>query len=277
MKTRIITALFALVIFIPYVLIVDATDGYSLVAMCQIIGTVSALELLSMTGFLKSLYVSIPSVAIAIAFPMIGKLDGENFFTWCGVIFFVFAFYMLSFAVFKHNHNIQDYATLYIMLLYVVISASCIVMLYHQNYGSYIYMLCFFCAWFSDTGAYFTGCTIGKHKLCPAISPKKTVEGAIGGVVFCVLFVLGYTFVISRILNVQMQVVNIIIAAFLMSVVSMLGDLIASLAKRHYKIKDYGNLFPGHGGMLDRFDSVFATAPILFILYTVFEDFAFFG
>lgn len=277
MKTRIITSILALVIFIPYVLIVDVTDGYSLVAMCQIIGTVAVIELLSMTRFLKSFYVSIPSIAISIAFPLIGKLDGENFFTWCGVVFFVFAFYMLSFAVFKHNHNIQDYATMYIMLFYVVISTSCILMLYHQNFGSYIYMLCFFCAWSSDTAAYFTGRAFGKHKLCPEISPKKTVEGAVGGVVFCVIFVLCYTFIISRILNVRMQVFNIIIAAILMSVVSMLGDLIASLAKRHYNIKDYGNLFPGHGGMLDRFDSVFATAPILFILYTVFDGFAFFA
>lgn len=276
MKTRIISSICALLLFIPYVLLAEGTEGFSVVAMCQLIGVTAALEILKMTGFFKSFYVSVPAVGIAYAIPLAARLYGDEFFAGCGITFFLFSLYLLSFAVFKGNHSIQDYATMFMMLFYVVISVSCIVMLYQQNYGQYIYLLCFLSAWVTDTFAYFTGRAFGRHKLCPKISPKKTVEGAIGGLVFCVLFVLGYALVISKLLDVKVQVISVLVGAAFMSVVSMLGDLIASLGKRHYNIKDYGNVLPGHGGAMDRFDSVFATAPILFILYIAFDGFAFF-
>ena len=119
----------------------------------------------------------------------------------------------------------------------------------------------------TDIMAYFTGMAIGRHKLCPNLSPKKSIEGAVGGVLgsmlFCGLF--GY-FVTEGLL------VETILIGFVGSIAAQLGDLSASAFKRQMGIKDYGNLIPGHGGILDRFDSVLFTAPLvyyamLFVLY----------
>lgn len=117
----------------------------------------------------------------------------------------------------------------------------------------------FLCAFGADIFAYFTGYFFGKHKLCPEISPKKTVEGAIGGVLGSMLLcgIFGYFIYPDEFLH------CLIIGAF-GSVFSMLGDLIASVFKRKMGIKDYGNLIPGHGGVLDRFDSVIFTAPFVY-------------
>lgn len=276
MKTRIITSIIALILFLPFLFIIEDTDTYSLIAICQMITVVSSIEVLKMTDFLKKLYISIPCIAVAAALPLMTKIREGEFFSWCGITFFILAFYMLSAATFARKKNIQEYATLFMMLFYVITSASCIVMLYHQPYGEYIFILAFLCPWVTDSAAYFTGSAIGRHKLIPEISPKKTVEGAVGGVVFCVVFVEIYLFAVGAVIGLEVRALYGALAALVLSVVSMFGDLIASLVKRHYKIKDYGDVFPGHGGMLDRFDSVLATAPFLFILYVIFEDFTLF-
>ena len=119
--------------------------------------------------------------------------------------------------------------------------------------------LVFLSAFGTDIMAYFTGMAIGKHKLCPNLSPKKSVEGAVGGVVgsivFCGLF--GW-------LVIPDMLTECLIIGALGSVVAQLGDLSASAFKRQMGIKDYGNLIPGHGGILDRFDSVMFTAPLVY-------------
>lgn len=103
------------------------------------------------------------------------------------------------------------------------------------------------------------------------------MEGAVGGIVCCVGLVLLYGFLVGKFFDLKPNYPALLIAAIVMSLVSMLGDLIMSCVKRHYGIKDYGWIFPGHGGVLDRFDSVLATAPFLFILYTLFPSFALFS
>lgn len=122
-----------------------------------------------------------------------------------------------------------------------------------------------FAAWVSDTCAYFVGVTIGKHKIVPHISPKKTWEGCIGGAVGCGLAIMLYYTLLMGNLDADKKIVFSILAfvlGFVMSVMSQLGDWLASLIKRTCGIKDYSNIFPGHGGMLDRFDSAFFTIPI---------------
>ena len=111
-----------------------------------------------------------------------------------------------------------------------------------------------------DMGAYFTGVTIGKHKLCPEISPKKTVEGAIGGIVSSVIF----TVVISLLF--KKFSIGILLATIPLCILGMIGDLFASAIKRSVGLKDYGNLIPGHGGIMDRLDSIIMIAPLMFTL-----------
>ena len=121
----------------------------------------------------------------------------------------------------------------------------------------------------ADGGGYFIGSYFGKHKLCPTISPKKTVEGLLGGIVFCVAsaMIMGLLFQFVF-LNGKARVnfPALVVIGILDSVISVLGDLSFSLIKRHLKIKDYGSMFPGHGGMLDRCDSIIFTAPLVVVI-----------
>ena len=132
----------------------------------------------------------------------------------------------------------------------------------------------------SDTGAYFSGYFFGKHKLAPKISPKKTIEGAVGGVIVCLIsyVVLGmiFSFIAKRMgINISVNYITLIVTAPIVSLLSIVGDLSASIIKRHQGIKDFGNIMPGHGGVLDRFDSVFYVAAVLFLLNN-FVDFIIF-
>ena len=108
--------------------------------------------------------------------------------------------------------------------------------------------------------------SFGKHKLIPDVSPKKTVEGSIGGIVFCALGYIIYGLLVSKFFEVEMNIIALAVFGVLVSVISQVGDLAASLIKREYGVKDYGRLFPGHGGVLDRFDSVIAVASALMVL-----------
>jgi phosphatidate cytidylyltransferase len=142
--------------------------------------------------------------------------------------------------------------------------------------GIYYTLLAFGLAWLTDTGAYLFGITLGRHKLAPKISPKKTVEGAVGGVGFCIaavwLLTLFYQWICGSVWQIQLQI-NYVLLLFLTpvgSLLSMLGDLSASLIKRQCGVKDYGSLMPGHGGIMDRFDSVFFVLPFLYLFIRLF-------
>lgn len=125
--------------------------------------------------------------------------------------------------------------------------------------GNIFIWLLFIFAWGSDTCAYFAGMFFGKHKLIPEISPKKTIEGSIGGVIGTVIL----TLIFAKFFQEQ-NLVYFVPLAIVGSAVSQIGDLFASAIKREFGIKDYGNLIPGHGGILDRFDSILFTAPFTY-------------
>ncbi len=165
---------------------------------------------------------------------------------------------------------------LFALLFYVTVSLSSIVLLRDEDWGEYFYLLVFITAWGSDIFAYFCGRLFGRHKLIPEVSPKKTVEGAVGGILCCGALTALYGFAVGCFFDLRPSYLHLLLAGVVMSLVSMLGDLIMSYVKRHYGIKDYGWILPGHGGVLDRFDSVLATAPFLFMMYTLFPGFALF-
>lgn len=272
MKQRIITGvLFA--IFMIAIAVLSGTPVYPFVfSLFSVIGTI---EMLNCIGTRKSLRTTVPSVIYALLCPIIAY----NF--RYGVIFALtvcFMTVMLMSLVFK-NENIktEDVCTTYTMVSYVAICFSSIVRLRYvttetgvdtgEPIGQYFFLLIFVAAWITDTFAYFTGFFFGKHKLCPKISPKKTIEGALGGTIFCVIAFVVYAIIISKI-NPELKpnFIGFAIVGLIMSVLSQTGDLLASVIKRTYGIKDYGNLFPGHGGVLDRFDSVLILAPFLLVL-----------
>ncbi|MDR1210397.1 MAG: phosphatidate cytidylyltransferase [Clostridiales bacterium] len=139
--------------------------------------------------------------------------------------------------------------------------------------GSYAVWLVFIAAWGCDTGAYFTGITIGRHPLAPKLSPKKTVEGLIGGVALATLLAASYGGVISGASALAGFNVTLFcaLAGFFGAILAQLGDLAASAIKRATGVKDFGSAIPGHGGVLDRFDSILFTAPAVYIVLILFQ------
>ena len=138
------------------------------------------------------------------------------------------------------------------------------------SWGKYLVWLIFISSWICDTCAYLTGMAIGKHKLAPVLSPKKSIEGAIGGVVGSALVgaLFAWLFLIPETgSDAMIWVVALISAAG--AVISQVGDLSASAIKRNHDIKDYGKIIPGHGGIMDRFDSVLFTAPVIYFLSVI--------
>ena len=135
-------------------------------------------------------------------------------------------------------------------------------------------MLALIIAWLADSGAYFVGTFLGKHKLCPRISPKKTVEGLIGGIACSVLFSLfaGWVYQTAVLGDTAHVSYRTILAVSLIGApLSVVGDLFASLIKRRCNVKDFGNLFPGHGGMMDRFDSLLFVLPVVYLTVSNFK------
>lgn len=144
---------------------------------------------------------------------------------------------------------------------------------YTSEHGLFLILFAMFSAWITDTFAYFTGSFLGKHKLCPNISPKKTVEGAVGGVLGCVLSNVILYAVFENLVfeNPHSNYLAIILLSVVLSVVSMCGDLSASVVKRNFGIKDFGNLVPGHGGVMDRFDSEIFVLVAFYAIFNIFE------
>ena len=137
----------------------------------------------------------------------------------------------------------------------------------HYHHGSFIVLLPLLAAWGADTCALFSGMLFGKHKLAPVVSPKKTVEGAVGGVVGGAVLVLIAAVIMNRTLDLEMPLWSAVVLGAVGAVLGEIGDLSFSVIKRQTGIKDYGHIFPGHGGVLDRFDSVLFVAPFAELLF----------
>jgi len=175
----------------------------------------------------------------------------------------MFGVFVLTFP----KYDITKIAYAFVGLCYVPFLLEFVYLTRQLENGIYLVWLIFLSSWICDTFAYLTGMLFGKHKLAPVLSPKKSIEGGVGGVVFSALFGGIYGFVISKYIsvNVSMTVVCALVCA-VGAVVSQIGDLAASAVKRNMEIKDYGHLIPGHGGILDRFDSVIFAAPMVYII-----------
>lgn len=135
--------------------------------------------------------------------------------------------------------------------------------------GIALVIYCLILSWVADGGAYFVGRALGRHKLAPVISPKKTIEGSVGGFVTAMIISLAAAYVYADVLNYvegELNMVNVVIISAVCILMSMFGDLSFSAIKRQYDVKDFGNLLPGHGGVLDRFDSVLFVCPTFYLL-----------
>lgn len=153
-------------------------------------------------------------------------------------------------------------------ICYIVFFLSCIPLLHGMENGKYLIWFILMAAWGTDTCAYFVGSKFGKHKFTE-ISPKKSIEGCIGGTMGAVIITLLYTFALNKLAGLEISYIYIALIGLALSALSQIGDLSASSIKRAVGIKDFGNLIPGHGGMLDRIDSIIFIAPFAYFLLTL--------
>lgn len=184
----------------------------------------------------------------------------------CGVLSVGLALY-----TYKHKkYNIKDLSMVILGLLYPAFMFGCIVLLYNSELSMFWVASVFLIACCSDTCAYFTGMMLGKHKLAPILSPKKTIEGSIGGIIgtgIATYLLISCFFSKHPILRDNIYIV--VGVYMIIALLSQIGDLIASAIKREYGAKDYGDILPGHGGILDRFDSILFISPLVYLLSNI--------
>ena len=274
MLTRIITAAVALIIFVP-VLFFSHTIVFDItIAILSGMGTV---ELMRCMKLLRKYIISVPSIFVSCLIPLLFRYIIKEAIM---LIVIGYLFYLLYAAIFARKQtSTNDIALAFFAALYVTISFTSILITRSLEHGEIIYLMIFIGAWSSDTFAYFTGRLLGRHKLIPEVSAKKTIEGSVGGIVFCALAFMLYGFIIARLKRFTAEPDYLILACagVVTSVIAQLGDLSASQIKRNYGAKDFGTIFPGHGGILDRFDSVMAVAPVIMIITSIFLKFEQYG
>ncbi len=202
-------------------------------------------------------YISI----IAYEIVMLMTASPKNmFYVVIGAMILLMFTYVLKFPKFDSAYVMQ----VCFGIIYVAVLLGCLYMIRIRDRGIVEILMVFISSWVCDTCAYLAGRTFGKHKLAPILSPKKSIEGSVGGVLGAVIVGM----ILACIAKGNMAVYAAVCGVG--AVISQVGDLFASGIKRNRGIKDYGNLIPGHGGILDRFDSVIITAPVVFIMVDLF-------
>lgn len=260
MLTRILTSVVALAVLFPALYFSDTAVFPALLA---IVGIICLYEMLKCIGFHKRIGVIVPLYGFAAVSPFLLRcMQGGNFARIVFLFASLYLLYLFVWIIWSHGQiSFSEGMVVYLLSLYIIASLSSILYVRDcSDSGKYIYLLIFIGAWVTDTFAYFTGCFFGKHKLIEDVSPKKTVEGSVGGIVFCAAGFVILGLIVDRWFGQNANLWFLLIAGVLISVISQIGDLIMSVIKRHYQIKDFGKIFPGHGGMLDRFDSILAVA-----------------
>ncbi len=255
-----------LVIIIAFTAIIGGDLLYATVFLVSLIGLFEVYRVINIhnniLGYLG--YIA------AIIYLLLLRFTDSGYFEvfTIGYLLALMAIYVFAFPKYKT----QDVLMAYFAVFYVPVLMSYLYQLrvYNKD-GIYTFWLIFICSWVCDTCAYLVGVTCGKHKMAPILSPKKSVEGAIGGLIGAAGIGAIYGAIIGdKLSGINNAVVLFAVIGFVGGLISMVGDLCASAIKRNFEVKDYGKLIPGHGGIMDRFDSVIFTAPIIFYLIVFF-------
>ena len=261
------------IVLLAITIFVVIAGGNILFATVTIISMIGLFELYRAIGIEKTSLAKAGYVGgFCLDLLMLFRKEEDAMLLMIGFLFIILVLYVITFPEYK----IEKVAMVFLGLFYVTAMLGYIYRLRMLPDGKWLIWLAFIGAWGSDTCAYCVGKLIGKHKLpshLAELSPKKSLEGCIGGVVGAALIGFIYAlFLKGRITWVSNPLLTFAIMGGAGSIISQLGDLVASAIKRNHGIKDYGKLIPGHGGILDRFDSVIFTAPIVFFLAILFKN-----
>lgn len=267
MKTRIITALLC----IPLLVAILLAPGYIICVAAIVVSLIGLHEFYGAVGLSDKKPLTAVGYASAVYIPIYMYLKpwfAERSLTLCGNVS-IYVLVLALFAVLLMFHkkiDIENVSLLMFGTVYIPYFLSHIINVREMPHGEFLIWLIFIGAFLTDTGAYFVGVLFGKHKLCPEISPKKTIEGAFGGILGGTGFYLIYGLILKHCFGFSVDFAELALMGAVVSVISQVGDLSASVIKRRYGVKDYGTLFPGHGGILDRCDSVILVAPAVYLM-----------
>ncbi len=263
MKIRILSALVALLLLFA---VLFCGNLWVLKIAVGLISVIGLSELYRAFGYGKHKLLMGAGFVAGFLIPLLPSI------MWVVTVLVLYAFLGASVLLSRSGGlSFSDLTNCLFFQLYVPCALACLVWVRQSEFGGYAIWLILGGAWLTDTFAYFTGRTFGKRKLCPLISPHKTVAGAVGGMIGTTLSALIYGLVLSNYCTVQL--VPLTIAGLCLGLIAQIGDLTASWMKREQGIKDFGNLMPGHGGVIDRFDSILFTAPLTCLFLAHFTIF----
>ncbi len=271
MKTRIISGIVLFILLVPTFLI----GGYFTLAVLAVVSVMGVYELLKVFKSERktSAYIE---YALAVLFYLFLAFKHGNIIEFESseiVTMFIVMVFLLEMVLFVFKYpeiKIKEVLANVFSFIYVPVLLSFIFRIRAMEDGICLVWMTIITSWICDTCAYFAGVFLGKHKAFPVLSPKKTWEGCTGGVIGSVAFSVIFGLVVNAIASIELSISALVAVAFFGSIISMFGDLAASAIKREYGIKDYSNLIPGHGGILDRFDSVIFVSPVIFYLLLAF-------
>ena len=266
MLKRTITAVIGIALLVVACIFSDTIAFPILIGIVALLGVNEMLGCIGLRkNFLSSLCIYFMAVIVTV---LTQTIESHSLYIAAfASVLFCTLFILLSAAVFSEGRIPVDKACIgFTTCAYVITGFISIIQLRNMKFGEITYLLVFIAPWVSDTFAYFCGRLFGRHKLIPSVSPKKTVEGSIGGIVFCIIGCVVYRLVLGNFYEDLPPYWVFAVLGLVVAIVSQVGDLIFSLIKRRYDLKDYGKIFPGHGGVLDRFDSVIASAPLILIV-----------
>ncbi len=271
MKTRLLTSflgaiLFLVILFTPPIVFQCAT---------VIVAGIATYEIFAVTGIAKKISLAWTG-GFGIAWcALLGCMHIDSravTVDMCLLCMTVHIGVLMAIMVFDHNRvKLSDAAVAFFTSVMIGLFFSYLIPMRDMENGPLIIIMLFAATWCGDGGAYFVGIRFGKRKLAPTLSPKKTVEGAFGGVLGSVVGMLILAFILNVIVDVPCSVFGLVIVGIFCAILGPVSDIATSAIKREFGVKDYGNLFPGHGGILDRFDSVLLTAPFVYFISQMFN------
>ncbi len=278
MKQRIITAVVGLLVLVVAILFFDTLLVNCLAAF---ICVMAVFELFNAAGLIRHSLLAGISALYCVMLLFLNTDPVSMLFLPLTLFYVVFGFcYLLA----KHDTlAVGELCYCFLTTILVAMSFYCLIQIRDEStpqVSLFYLILSFGSAWWADSGAYFVGTFWGRHKLCPTVSPKKTVEGLIGGIVVAVLCnlllckifqsicsaIVPYGYFTDR---VQINFLGVAVLTPALALLGVLGDLSASIIKRQYGIKDFGHIMPGHGGIMDRFDSVLFISPVVFLIFRI--------
>ena len=261
-KTRLISGIVLVIVLIATV----GTGGNVLFGLLAVVSLIGLTELYKVVEVQNKL-LGVVGYLAAVAYYALLYTGNLQYMTLLTIVFLVLimAVYVFTFP----NHKSEQVMTVFFGLFYVAVMLSYIYQTRMLEDGGVVVWLIFLSSWGCDTCAYCAGMLLGKHKMAPKLSPKKSVEGGVGGVVGAALLGALFALAMNQWAGAHASVLEYAVICGVGGMISQVGDLAASAIKRNHDIKDYGKLIPGHGGILDRFDSVIFTAPIIYYLATL--------